>query len=116
MKESDYMKYRGKCKEFCEEILNKNPSLKLVRGHYYCPIWNTNEPHWWLKDKDGNIIDPTAKQFGSKGAGEYVEFNGLVNCSECNKEMQEHEASYESNYIFCSTKCQMIFVGLGEFI
>lgn len=114
--DSDYLKYRGKCKEMCEEILLKNPSLRIVRGHYYCPIWNTEEPHWWLEDKDGNITDPTKLQFGSKGLGTYTEFDGNVSCSECNKKMKEEEATFESNYVFCSTKCHMIFVGLGEFV
>ena len=34
--ESDYMKYRGKCKEICEQEIVKNPSLTLVRGTYWC--------------------------------------------------------------------------------
>jgi hypothetical protein len=34
--ESDYMKYRGKCKEMSEALVKENPKLRLVRGHYYC--------------------------------------------------------------------------------
>ena len=33
-----YKKFRGKCKEVCEEACEKDPSLTLVRGHYFCPI------------------------------------------------------------------------------
>lgn len=109
--ESDYAKYRGKCKEMCEALIQSDPSLTIVRGHYFCPFWG-EQAHWWTVDKDGKIIDPTAKQFPSKGHGEYMEFDGRVSCAECGKEMQEKEARFESNYGFCSTKCNMRFVGL----
>lgn len=116
MSETDYMKYRGKCKEFCEAAIKEDPSLTMVRGHYYCPIWNTDEPHWWTVREDGTIHDPTAKQFGSGGQGTYTPFDGTVECSECGKKMKEEEADIEGNYCFCSTKCHMRFVGLGEFV
>ena len=112
--ESDYIKYRGKCKEMSEALVKENPELRLVRGHYLCPSWG-EQAHWWVEDKDGKIIDPTVRQFPSKGKGEYVEFNGIVYCAECGKEMKEAEASFESNYAFCSQKCHMYFVGLGEY-
>jgi len=110
--ESDYLKYRGKCKEFCEQAMKADLSLTLVRGHYFCPVWGTNEPHWWLTKPDGTIVDPTARQFGSKGAGIYTPFDGTVECAQCGKEMKEEEAEFEGNYAFCSFKCHMRFVGL----
>ena len=109
---SEYMSYRGKCKEMSEALLVADPTLRLVRGHYYCPIWNTEEPHWWCEKPDGTVVDPSAKQFPSKGLGIYTEFNGFVNCAECGKEISEDEAVFESNYAFCSTRCLMRFVGL----
>jgi hypothetical protein len=114
---SDYLKYRGKCKEMSEELIKVDPSLTLVRGHYICPIWG-EQAHWWTKSSDGVINDPTKDQFPSRGIGEYIEFTGHLNCSECDKEMMEGDEDiiYESNYCFCSTKCAMRFVGLGEFI
>jgi hypothetical protein len=114
--ESNYKKYRGKCKEFCEKEIEKNPLLILVRGYYYCPIWNKEEPHWWLIDDKNNIIDPTVLQFPSKGFGEYIPFNGFVNCSECGKEIKEEEADIDGNYCFCSNDCHLRFVGLEEYI
>ena len=111
MTETDYIKYRGKCREMSEELVSKDPSLTLVRGHYHCPFWN-KQPHWWVKDKNGQIIDPTKNQFPSKGNGEYVEFNGIISCSECGTEMKEEEADIEGNYAFCSDYCHMRFVGL----
>lgn len=113
IEESDYQKYRGRCKEMSEALVKADPTLTLVRGHYYCPYWSVDpHPHWWVKDQEGNIIDPTALQFPSKGKGIYTEFDGTVECSQCGKEMKEEEARFESNYAFCSISCNMRFVGL----
>jgi len=111
--ESDYLRYRGKCKEYVDKLVSTDNSLRAVRGHYHCPFWG-EQPHWWAVDGHGKIIDPTSAQFPSKGGGEYVEFNGKVSCSECGKQMNETdpEVRFESNYCFCSTKCNMRFVGL----
>lgn len=109
---SDYMKYRGKCREMSEDACNADPTLTLVRGHYYCPIWNTEEPHWWCVRPDGTIVDPSKAQFPSKGLGTYTPFSGVIECSQCGKEMAEEDASFDSNYAFCSTACNMRFVGL----
>ena len=110
--QTDYMKYRGKCKQMSEALIKDDPTLTLVRGHYFCPIWNTNEPHWWCKKEDGTIVDPTARQFSSKGHGIYEEFDGNVECAQCGKVVAEKDASFMSNYAFCSTSCNMRFVGL----
>ena len=67
---TDYEKYRGKCKQFSEELCAQDSSLSLVKGWYHCPIWGRQE-HWWCKKPDGTIIDPTVNQFPSKGLGEY---------------------------------------------
>lgn len=111
--QTDYLKYRGKCKEMCEALIANDPSLRLVRGHYYCPIWRSNEQHWWCEDQDGMVVDPTKDQFPSKGLGFYVEFDGMVECSNCGKEMNEDEIGYsESRYVFCSYECYGRFVGV----
>lgn len=109
--QSDYMKYRGKCKELSEAAVALDPALRLVRGTYWCPMWG-NQAHWWCEKSDGTIIDPSAKQFPSKGMGEYTEFNGVCECAECGKEVMEEEASFESRYAFCSDRCKLRFVGL----
>jgi len=111
MEDSDYIKFRGKCKEMSEALVAANPELTLVRGHYVCFSWGY-QPHWWVKDKEGNVIDPTSKQFPSKGQGEYIEFNGTVDCSNCGKNVKEEDADFASNYSFCSDSCHMRFVGL----
>jgi hypothetical protein len=60
----------------------------------------------------GTIYDPSKDQFPSRGLGIYTPFDGHVVCAECGKEMDEGEARLESNYAFCSTRCNMRFVGL----
>lgn len=109
---TDYLKFRGKCKEFCEIEIKKDPTLKLIRGHYYCPLWNSNEQHWWTIREDGSIFDPTKDQFPSKGNGHYEVFDGIYQCSECGKNVLEDEADFESNYVFCSYTCHGRFVGV----
>lgn len=109
--QSDYEKYRGKCKELSEARIAADPSLMLVRGYYHCPFWG-KQPHWWTKGADGTINDPTRDQFPSRGCGEYEEFNGIIECSNCGKEMTEEEAEIEGNYAFCSYKCHGRFVGM----
>lgn len=112
---NNYTEFRGKCKELSEKAVAENSSLKLVRGHYFCPLWNKEEPHWWTKDASGNIHDPSAKQFPSNGNGIYTEFDGVCNCSECGKEILETELNKElchGNYTLCSYKCFGKFVGV----
>lgn len=107
-----YRTYRGKCREMSEAACKEDPTLTLVRGHYYCPIWNSDEPHWWCVRPDGTIHDPTAAQFPSAGLGIYTPFNGMVSCAECGKEVSEKQARFEGNYAFCSGACLRRFVGL----
>jgi len=111
--DTDYLAYRGKCKEFVEGAILKDPSLIAVRGYYYDPQWG-RQAHWWCKRKDETIYDPSAKQFPSNGNGVYEEFDGKVECAECGKEIIETDAIIDGNghYAFCSTACNMRFVGL----
>ena len=109
---SDYERYRGKCKEMSQAAVDADPSLTLVRGWYWCPIWNREEMHWWTKRPDGSIYDPTARQFPSKGHGEYIEFSGTYTCAECGKEFPESELITMGNYPVCSGLCARRLVGV----
>ena len=113
--EDDYKKYRGKCKEMCDELVAKDPSLKLVRGHYYEPQWNRDEPHWWCVDSNGKIVDPTRKQFPSQGQeGFYTEFDGTVDCAECGRIRLEKDIHMQGNYPVCKdTNCALKLIGLA---
>jgi hypothetical protein len=111
MSESDYEKYRGKCKEMSEAMVAANPTLQLVRGYYYCSLWG-EQAHWWTKTADGTIHDPTKDQFPSRGLGVYVEFDGNIDCANCGKSIKEKDADIEGNYAFCSYECHGRFVGV----
>ena len=107
---SDYEKYRGKCKEMCEQEVANDPTLTLVRGHYHCPIWGEQE-HWWLVHPDGSIVDPTVRQFPSKGLGEYVPWNGVCPCAECGMDCNEETLVRHSGC--CSGRCFGRMVGVS---
>lgn len=64
----------GRCREVTEAMAADFPELTRVRGHYYCYAWG-ERAHWWLLDPAGEVVDPTACQFPSKGAGTYVPWN-----------------------------------------
>lgn len=107
----DYARYRGKCKAMSEEVVANNPSLRLVRGQYICPVWG-EQSHWWTQSPEGRVFDPTRDQFPSKGIGAYVEFSGVIECSNCGKEMKEEDAVIYGNYAFCGYRCNGEFVGV----
>jgi hypothetical protein len=109
---TDYEMYRGKCKEMSEELVKSNPELTLVRGYYYCPMIG-KQAHWWVKDKAGKIIDPTVKQFPTKGiAAVYEEFDGWCECEQCGKKIKEENAILMGRYATCSDKCARLLVGI----
>lgn len=109
----DYNKYRGKCKEFSKRLVKHDLSLKLVKGFYFCPILNREEQHWWCKDKNDRIIDPTKKQFPSKGNGTYREFEGYFNCSNCNNKVYVNSKNtiIEGRHSYCNDDCYKEYVG-----
>ncbi len=105
VEESDYMKYRGKCREFCEAAIQADSTLTLVRGHYFDPCWGM-QGHWWTVRQDGTIYDPTKDQFPSKGTGAYVPFDGWLQCVVCEKEFKEKDAyGFVGNEALCSYEC-----------
>ena len=109
--DDDYGKYRGKCHEFCVALLKEDPTLSMVRGWYECPMWGRQQ-HWWCKKEDGTIVDPTVKQFPTKGVcAEYVEFDGMIDCEECGKRVSEEEAHFDGHHTFCSGSCYARCVG-----
>jgi len=107
----DYAKYRGRCREHCESAIELDPTLRLVRGYYYCLAWGKQQ-HFWTVRPDGSIYDPTRFQFPCKGEGIYEEFDGSLNCSQCGKSIKEEDAIPMGNYGVCSEACALRLVGL----
>lgn len=92
----------GRCGEVTLAMLAAFPELTRVRGHYLDPLWGERE-HWWLVTPWGEIIDPTAAQFPSRGRGVYTpwpqgqpEPTGI--CANCGKSV------YDSGTC-CSDEC-----------
>lgn len=110
---TNYLRYRGKCKELSEALILERPDLhlRLVRGHYYDFQWGEQE-HWWTQSPDGTVYDPTKDQFPSRGRGLYVEFDGICTCAQCGKEVREEDARFAGRYPCCSDACCLRLVGL----
>ena len=106
-----YLKYRGKCKEFSEELAQANPTLSVVRGYYHCTSWG-EQAHWWCITPDGTIIDPTKDQFPSKGLGDYEPFDGTIACENCGKIINEENVIMCGPFPVCSSRCGCRLVGV----
>jgi len=52
----------GKCSELTTEMQSVFPELRRIRGHFVCGT--KQYPHWWLETADGEIVDPSKRQFG----------------------------------------------------
>jgi hypothetical protein len=102
---TDYEKYRGKCKEMSEALCATDSTLRLVRGYYHCPIWGP-QPHWWVVNASGEILDPSAAQFPTKGLGaDYEEFDGMISCEYCGRSVLEEDAYMVEHHAYCSNSC-----------
>lgn len=94
----------GRCKELTDAMKTSFPELRQVRGHYDCMVWG-RRGHWWLLDEQGGIVDPSAEQFPTRGAGEYIEWQEGTKepsgkCVVCGG------YCWDGNY-FCSEKCEL---------
>jgi hypothetical protein len=103
---SDYLEFRGKCKELSEAAVASDPTLRLERGYYICPVWG-EQSHWWTVRPDGEVFDPSVRQFPTAGAGGfYVPFDGMVPCFHCGTEMPEDKIGYiDGHHAFCNGDC-----------
>ena len=102
---SEYLEFRGKCKELAEDACKKDATLTLVRGYYHCPVWG-KQGHWWCVRDDGTIVDPSVRQFPTKGVGaEYEPFDGFHECEYCGKKVTEEKAYIYPPHLYCSYEC-----------
>lgn len=109
-----YARYRGTCKYYADYLAAMMPNLRVVRGHYFDPVWGGEEPHWWCVDpEDGAILDPSRFQFPTQGIPDfYTEFDGNIECEQCGKIVPEEDAYIDGHHTFCSTSCFRRCVGV----
>ena len=102
---TDYLQYRGRCRELAEQAIAEDLTLRLVRGYYLCPLWG-KQSHWWCQRGDGTIVDPSVRQFPTAGIGaEYIEFDGMIECEYCHKQAKEEDAYMVEHHAYCSYEC-----------
>lgn len=89
---------RAMCGSATEDMVATFPELRRVRGHY------GYHTHWWCVTPDGEIVDPTAKQFPP--GLEYKEYTGpdpVGKCMWCG----ELVWNYDYGSSACSKDCLM---------
>lgn len=101
---------RGKCQSAALRLAAEDPSLTAVAGWYNDPEWGREE-HWWCIREDGSIVDPTAAQFPSNGAGRYDQYVGEAWCLECGADIP-WDTYMETGQPICSAKCYGRMVGV----
>jgi hypothetical protein len=107
----------GKCKEACELMIKEFPELTITNGFVQsslidieCDIEEGYE-HWWCKDNEGNIIDPTRSQYRLVEPINYVEIDDnhparnmpRKHCPNCGKYF------YGDSYL-CSEECELEYI------
>lgn len=65
----------GNCHQACKAMKQAFPELEQTNGFAHLSYNNVEQPHWWLKDSKGNIVDPTYRQFEGHLILEYQEID-----------------------------------------
>lgn len=93
----------GGCDKATREMVKEFPELRRVAGYYHCVLWG-RRTHWWCVTEDGEVVDPTASQFPSKGKGWYEEVTDFSEfptgvCMDCGDPVYHGDT-------FCSPECE----------
>ena len=93
----------GNCFSVTLNMQEAFPELRQVSGFYFDALWG-RRTHWWLQTQDGQVVDPTARQFPTKGSGEYQEVVDTSEiptgvCKHCGCDVYNHDT-------FCSERCE----------
>jgi len=100
--------YKGdiyrKCVEVSTEMQQVFPELRMAKGLVTIMENGKDYPHQWLLDSEGNIVDPTRKQWA--GIEEYKEIKEgdpypIGICMNCG----DYVYSDSINSIACSSEC-----------
>lgn len=99
---------QNNCQSYSSDMAEAFPELIRVRG-YYDELIRGKTPHWWLKTKDGLIVDPTQSQFcGPNIPFFYEEIDESIPqptgmCPNCG------EYCYNESYV-CSPRCEKEYI------
>lgn len=102
---TEYLKYRGKCKELSEKYIQDHPEYEIIKGWYWCPFWGKQQHFWTRHKKTKEIVDPSKNQFPSKGMGEYIEYDGMLECEYCGTSIHEEDVYFVDHHVYCSYTC-----------
>lgn len=111
---------RGLCRAAADEMVQTFPELRAVPGVAH--TMNLGQHiHWWCEAPDGDVVDPTARQFVSEGGvSRYAELNltsaevcaqiRMGTCMNCGGDVY----GYPRKDTFCSEECEKDFVHWQE--
>ncbi len=94
------------CSSFTRAMAEQFPELSRVAGFYLAPDDTPMGEHWWLVDRQGRIVDPTADQFPCEGKGRYVRYDPKLHkvpkgkCMGCGLSLYSRTGHYP-----CSRSC-----------
>ena len=96
----------GQCDQYALGLASVFPSLVAVRGFYHCWVFG-RRTHWWCVNEFGQIVDASAMQFPSRGAGRYeivadadlAEKVPTGRCMDCGADVYR-------NATFCNAECE----------
>jgi len=96
----------GKCKEQSNRMQMKFPELLIAKGFVILSNMKKYQ-HMWLKDEDGNVIDPTAKQYTGYAVHSYQEIGEddpvpVGKCVNCGEFIMSNKSEYNP---LCSSEC-----------
>lgn len=102
------------CKEASEAMSQEFPELVVTNGLIQVGDEEKKRTHWWLKTKDGKVIDPTAHQYKIFGMAvlEYQEINddhdlrkfSQGRCHNCGEPYFIGKDNWHDSTV-CSSKC-----------
>lgn len=103
----------GRCAKAVQEMHAAFPDLTIVKGHAETD-WG-RRAHWWLATATGEVVDPTARQFGAVFGydpwkpGDEAQVGTCMNCGdEIWKPIYTLDEEPKSECI-CSERCHTAF-------
>jgi len=106
----DYGSAVGKCAEASHAMAQAFPRLRVTNGEVWLAGCGEPRLHWWCVAPDGEVIDPTAKQFSHTPA--YIEIDQdhparnyeRARCPNCGEAFYMTEEAWRYSPL-CSQSC-----------